>query len=405
VVKNKLKNNMSLSWKWIQDFFWRRQALYGLLLTLLLVLVVFQLSKIPIFYAEAEVLYAKSAQTLSSISENPLSLPHKIASFIGLQFSDSVQSVRGVSIVFFGLCVVALYRILKRWHSDKIALFASAMFATNATVLAVGRLGTSLVLLFCWSIVISLLLWLQHGSSRKVAPFTLIVISAGLLYVPGAPYFFLLMLLLFGKKLRRTIKSIKRSVVYTAIFVGILVIIPLFISFAQNPELFKQWLLLPPTIDWGTIPRNILRVPSAFIYRTPVYPLLNIGRLPVFDVASGGLFLIGLYAYQKHAKLERTRIMLATALLSVVIGALGELAIAIVLLLPFVYSVIGAGISYLLDEWYSIFPKNPFARSFGLLLITFIVSVSIYYQLTRFLVVWPQTPETRAVYNQSGLIQ
>jgi 4-amino-4-deoxy-L-arabinose transferase-like glycosyltransferase len=404
-VNNKLKNNINISCHWLRDFFWRRQALYGLLLTVLLAVVVIQLSTIPVLYAEVEVLYSKSAQTLSSISENPLSLPHKLASFLTLQFSDSAQSVRAVSIVFFGLCVVALYRILKRWHSDKVALFASAMFATNATVLAVGRLGTSLVLLFCWSIVISLLLWLQHGSSRKVAPFTLIVISAGLLYVPGAPYFFILMLLLFGKKLRRTIRSIKRSVVYTAILVGFLVITPLLVSFAQNPELFKQWLLLPSFIDWGTIPRNILRVPSAFIYRTPFDPILNIGRLPVFDVASGGLFLIGLYAYQKHAKLERTRIMIATALLSIVIGALGELSIAIVLLLPFVYSVIGAGISYLLDEWYSVFPKNPFARSFGLLLITLIVAISIYYQLTRFLVVWPQTPETRAIYNQSGLIQ
>ena len=114
---------------------------------------------------------------------------------------------------------------------------------------------------------------------------------------------------------------------------------------------------------------------------------------------------MGLYAYQRHIKLERTRIMLLTAVLSIILGALGEVTVATVILLPFVYSVVGAGISFVLDEWYGVFPRNPFARSFGLLLVTLVVLMSTYYQLTRFMVVWPQTPETRAVYNQSSLIQ
>jgi hypothetical protein len=89
----------------------------------------------------------------------------------------------------------------------------------------------------------------------------------------------------------------------------------------------------------------------------------------------------------------------------VILGALGELTVAITLLLPFVYAVIAAGISYVLDEWYSVFPRNPFARSFGLIVITAVVLMSSYYQITRFLVVWPQAPETREVYSQPGLIQ
>jgi hypothetical protein len=130
-----------------------------------------------------------------------------------------------------------------------------------------------------------------------------------------------------------------------------------------------------------------------------------VGSLPVLDVAAGGLFLIGMYAYQKNAKLERTKIMLLTAFLGILLGALGQVTIGIFLIMPYVYSVIAAGISYVLDEWYGVFPRNPFARSFGLLLVTIVVLISVYYQATRFFVVWPQTPETRQTYNQSGLIQ
>jgi uncharacterized membrane protein len=371
----------------------------------MLVLIVMQLSIIPSKFSVSEINYAAQSQDYGSIGRDPLSLPHKLTTYIVTKFTDSARWVRAISIVFFGFCVVALYRIIKRWHGDQIALFASTLFATNAVALSVGRLGAPLVLLLGWSIIVSLLLWIEHGYSHRVAPFSLIVISAALLYVPGAPYFFILLGVLFGKKLLATVAKLKKPTLLIAILSAIFVLLPLVLSFVHNIEVLKEWLLLPDTINLKTAVVDILRVPSAFIYRSPDYPLLNVGRLPVFDVASGGFFLIGLYAYQKHIKLERTRIMILTAILSIIIGALGEVAVAVVILLPFVYCVIAAGISYVLDEWYSVFPKNPFARSFGLLLVTFVVLMSVFYQLTRFLVVWPQTPATREVYSQSSLIQ
>ena len=136
----------------------------------------------------------------------------------------------------------------------------------------------------------------------------------------------------------------------------------------------------------------------------PVEPLINIGRLPVFDIVSGVLFLIGLNAYLRKLKLDRTRVMIGAALVGIGIGALGQTTVAVIMILPFVYSVVAAGIEYLLDEWYTVFPRNPVARSFGMLLITTAVLFSIYYQLTRFFVVWPQAPETRTVYTQSRIV-
>ena len=96
--------------------------------------------------------------------------------------------------------------------------------------------------------------------------------------------------------------------------------------------------------------------------------------------------------------------MIGSAVVGIVAGALGQLLFAVIMLLPFAYSVIAAGIEYLLDEWYSVFPKNPFARSFGFLVLTSVVLFSMYYQLTRFFVVWPQYENTRKTYNQSLII-
>ncbi len=382
----------------------RRQTAYGLLLILFLVFVASQLSLIPINSSRVELDSINSGLSIPKISENPTSLPYKAIVFTVGSFFNSVRFFRIISIIFFGICVVALYRVLKRWHSDKIALYASSLFATNAVALSVARLASPLVLLFGWSIIISLLLWVQHGHSKKLAPFSLAIFSAALFYIPGAPYFFLLLILLFFNKLSRLLKFTKTSMIILGVFVGLLIISPLVLGFIQDVDTLKNWLLIPNSIDWGNVPRAILRVPSALIYRMPVEPLINVGRLPIFDVASGGLFLIGLYAYKQHIKLERIKIMTATAIFSIILGALGQLVIAIVILLPFIYVVIAAGLSYLLGEWYKVFPRNPFARSFGLILVTLIVIFSMYYQLTRFLVVWPQAPETRATYDQSRII-
>lgn len=404
-VKEQALRRSSLVVGWLREKLWRRQTIYAGLLIGLLCFLIGQLSIMPPGSADIEVGYVKTNSSFQSIGVDPLSLPHKLATFASRQINDSVRFVRAISIIFFGICTVALYRILKRWHSDKIGLFAAAMFATNATVLAIARLASPEVMLFGWSIVISLLLWLRHGNSHSIAPFTLALAATALIYVPGAPYFFLLLIIIFSNKILQTFRAMRRLSFYISLSLGLIAITPLLLSFINDPSLLRAWLLIPDNIAWASIPKNIWQVPSAFIYKAPTDPLINVSSLPIFDVASGGFFLVGLYAYQRHIRLERTRIMLLTASLSVVLGALGQTLSAILILLPFVYSVIGAGISYLLDQWYAVFPKNPFARSAGLLLITIVLLMSVYYQMTRFLVVWTNAPETRETYSRSRIIR
>lgn len=399
------KDNLGARLRTLWRFFWRRQTLYALILLFLLVVVVARLSIFPEGASETERALVVESRSLSTIAENPLYLPYKIAAYAISFVSDSVRALRALSIVLFSLCIVALYRILKRWHSDTIALLATGMFATSALALSIGRYGTPIVMLFGWPLVIALLLWVQHGTSKKVAPVTLLTICAVLAYVPGAPYFFVLLSLLFIKKILSILRSLSPLQIGLGAFLCLILLLPLIISMIYDVSILKEWLLLPQAIDWSSVPRNLLRIPSAFIYRAPVDPLLNVGRLPILDVASGALMLIGLYTYQRNMKLERAKVILLTGLFSIILGALGATTAAILILMPFVFIVIAAGITQLLDKWYEVFPRNPFARSFGLVLLCLVVAMSMFYQATRFFIVWPLTPETRDTYNQSRLVQ
>jgi len=383
---------------------WRIETLQIFALIAVVLVVFLFLAKIPANSAMQEVSTSSSASSLKEIYNNPINAPHKIASYVAIKISPSIVMLRAVSFVFFALTVTALFCTLRYWHTKRAAILTTLAFATNSVVLAVSRLGTPLVLLFSWFIITAMLLWQVNGKSNKLVPtLTLIGLSA-LLYTPGALWFFIIMGIVYFNRFKKLFLDVKLSAVITGGVVALIIIAPLVLSFVRDTATIKEWLLIPQQFNWNESVRSVLRVPSAFIYRMPTAPLINVARLPIFDLTSGMLFLVGLNAYRKKMTLDRTRLMIGSVLLGLILGALGQTITAVIILLPFAFSVIAAGIEFLLDEWSSVFPRNTFAKGFGSLLITIAVLFGTYYQLTRFFVAWPQTPETKTVYSKSRVI-
>lgn len=359
---------------------------------------------IPEGAADAEIASSIDVSSVSKIIANPINAHYKIASLLATKVSMSILALRLVSFLLFTATCYALFYTLRHWHTKHAAGLATIAFATNSIALSVGRLGAPYSVTFTWFIFTALLLWRTRSKSTKLLPFISITAIAALLYSPGAPWFFVVICFANIDKFKKFFKNIKILTLLPSALITIGLLAPLIYSFTNDTQLIRDWLLLPENLNLSEIPRQLLRVPSAFLYRMPDYPLLTIGRLPVFDLASGFLFLIGLKAYAKNFRLERSRIMAGSIVVGLIIGGLGQTMIAVLVLMPFAFSMVAAGIEYLLDEWSSVFPRNPIAKSFGVLMITTVVLFGSYYQLTRFLVVWPQTPETRAIYHNSRII-
>lgn len=364
------------------------------------------LSQIPEDAASLEVVNTMQTQSWSDIAKDPLYLPHKALSYLALLFTDSVRAVRSVSVVMFLLCGVALFSLLKRWHSSRVAVLTLILFGTNATVLAISRLADPLVMLFTWSILLSLLLWVIHSNSKHIAPISLAFAGFLLLYIPGALYVFLVLFVLFLNRIKDFFKNISlRSGIISGVMFFV-AISPLVYASVQDITVLRTWALLPETVIYSDIPKNILAVPSSYFYRFQIAdPLITVGRLPILDIASGALMLLGAYSYYRNRVLERTKIMVLGALLAVLLGALGEVRLGVTLFLPFAFILMAGGVSYLLDTWYVVFPKNPLARNFAFIVLILVVAASSMYQLKKFFVVWPNTPETSEVYNEPRLIQ
>ncbi len=391
-------------WRFVRASF-SRESLYLVIIRALLYGIYSFISLVPSEAAETEHRNVEQSSSLRKVYENPVNAPYKLATYALTSLSPSVRMARAISFVFYMGACVALFYALKHWHTLQASILTTLAFASNAVILGTSRLGTPAITTFSFFIFSGLLLWQVHSKSNKIVPIIVLLCLAALLYVPGAIWFFIIIAVVYGNRFKHLFKNVKRPAVIIGAILALALLTPLVLSFVENSNYLKEWLLLPPQLDWGNVPRSILRVPSAFIYRMPIEPLVNIARLPVFDIATGVLFLIGLNAYMRKLKLDRTRVMIGAALVAIVIGAFGQTLLAVIMLMPFAYAVIAAGIEYLLDEWFSVFPRNPVARSFGVIMITATVLFSTYYQLTRFFVVWPQTPETRAVYDRSRIVE
>lgn len=359
---------------------------------------------IPTLASETELQTARLADSIGTIFNGPLDGPYKLLVYTATTISPSVRAVRTVSFIFLITTCIAMFYALKHWHTVQTSLMSTLAFGTNAVVLSLARYGTPLITLMGFFIFASLLLWQLHSRSNKAVPILVLIAGGILLYTPGAPWFALILTIVYWDRIKPFFKNVKRQALLIGSLVALIALLPLLWKFFGDFDAIRQWLLLPPKLELSSLVRNILRVPSAFIYRMPTDPHINIARLPIFDIACGIFFLVGMNAYRQKLRLDRTRIMIGSALVGILLGALGSTIVAIVFLLPFAYSVVAAGIEYLLDIWFSVFPRNPLARSFGTLILTTAVLFSSYYQLTRFFVVWPQVPETRAVYTEPRLL-
>jgi len=79
--------------------------------------------------------------------------------------------------------------------------------------------------------------------------------------------------------------------------------------------------------------------------------------------------------------------------------ALTNKAVNMTVMVPFIFLLIANGISYLLELWLGVFPRNPIARTIGVSLITLVVGLNCWYNVRNYFVAWPGATVTRQVFT------
>ena len=384
---------------WAKDN-WVKVFLYILSLSVIVFVSIYNLESITSSKLSLqEIGSLESAKTISGIINNPLYAPFKIVEYLVINMATgSIYLLRLVAALYGIATVILFYFLSKYWFSPLIAWLSTMMFATGTLYLHHSRLAVTSILVPLLLLAILWATWYTNkAKNSNVSIIIFIAILSISLYVPGIIWFILLALFLQKRHLLAGLRNSSWIFLTLSILLGLIFILPLLYAFYVNSSLILDWLALPNNFNVKEIIKNIIRVPMALTIQSQPDPIFNLGRLPIIDILTLALMVLGSYAYGIRLKLMRTRTLILASIISWLLIAFNKIDYAI--LLPFIYLLAAGGIMFLLQQWYSVFPKNPIARSSGLLLVIIVISISIFYNIDRYFVAWQHNPATVESFN------
>lgn len=352
--------------------------------------------------SQPEIGAISAASSAEAIGANPLFLPHKLLQWGVLQtIGESVYALRAISALFGLGFVILFYFLVRHWFSSLIAWLTSVLVLTSALFLQYTRLAVPDILLPLALLGLLASAWWIYKSKRPgiALPLSAIVICSAL-YVPGMIWFTLLVVVIQRKHIITLAKRLSVPSLLLFMLMGLVLLFPLGRAIYLNLNVGRDLLAIPADLNLQVLLRDILQVPMSLLVRAPLNPVFNLGRLPYLDIVTIALCILGAYAYSLRIKLGRTRTLIAATLIAWLLIGMSNM-IDIILVLPLLYLTVAGGILFMLQQWYSVFPKNPIARSGGLLLLIIVLSMSVFYNYTRYFSGWIGSPITKTAFEET----
>lgn len=397
-----MKKLVFVTLKWFGDHW--RGLVSGIIITALAVLTLsLQLNSLVPGQNQYETKTLDSLQSLPVPWDRAVDAPYMLVAYgIGSIVDNSLSGARITSVIFGLIATGCLFFVLKTWFNIRIATIGCLLFITSSWLLHTTHQATPLILLVMAPLIaLAPLAWFLRTKKYKGLSFILLAGALGIaVYVPYMPWVIVITLAVLIIQEKKILKDLKRWELFTGAAVYGLLLLPLFASLLHAPGQLKELIGLPAVLpSFATYSSQIGNsLISLFIVSEPL-PELHLGTLPLLDIFSSVMFLLGIYYFASRIKHRRSIILFVSLVMLLAITALSPAyQMAQTILLPIVYIFIIAGIVELLNQWFSYFPRNPWARNFGISLIVIAIGFASFYHLQRYFIAWPNAPETKTVY-------
>lgn len=377
---------------------WPLIVLYAVVFTVLGGALFWKLGTLLPGYSTPEATVYQQAQNIRGLLDNPLNAPFLIAVKAASYILKDNLLVTRLAAAGCGIIVLGAFAILvRRWHGMWTAVIGTLLFGLSAWFLHTARLGTPEVMLFGIFLLAACGFWLRK-TNHWLALLSCFIVVAALLYTPGMIWFIIFGLLWQWKTIDAVFKKHLAIVTLGAVLL-LAAVAPLGYALYQHHNLIMPFLGLPS--DWPTpltMLENLIRVPFHLFIHNEANPVKWLGTAPILDVFSLTMFVLGAYIYLKKIRLLRTPLFIGLFALTILLMAIGS-AVTFTVVIPFIYLIIAAGVSRVIDLWLDTFPRNPIARTVGWIAIGLVVGLACSYQLTHYFIGWPDAAATHEVFT------
>lgn len=378
----------------------RRTALIAVSTLLLVFIYTLNISSLPPVDTNFESAAAIGADSGQRIIDNVINAPQRVIDYGLFKLTgDNSTYFRLVSGFIALVAATIFFLLVKQWISFRVALLATILFGASSWVVHDARWAEPEAML-----LLALPMLLLAGTLQKIKeydpwlPITSFAVAL-LLYIPGFWLFFLLGLALVFSDLFEAWKelSAKSRALWAIAFA--LPLLPLAYGLTK-PGVLNSWLGLSDNLEVRPIADNLIQLPEQLFVNGVDNAAQWLPGTPILDVVTAVLGALGAFFVLKDSRYPLRRIVLfgTGALALVLIGTLGETYIS--LLLPLVYIFVAFGIAFLLEQWFCIFPKNPMARSLGVVIVACLVLLTAGYHVLRYHQAWPNSDAADTIFKQ-----
>lgn len=378
---------------------WQPLAGYSVSFLALFALLVFRITNLVPGFSPSEQLSIINSRSLQDIFNNPLFAPHSFLQYLGLKSGHfGFLAMRLPTVLTAIGCAALFFYVCSRWFNFRVGVIATVLFVTNSWFLHVARVATPEVSMLGLLAPLAYSIWLPNHKRPLPALGLGAAVLVLMLYIPGFIWFALLGLIWQRKMLLKVWRESKVPSIL-ALCACLVVLTPLLVRLTTSGSLLKLYFGLPIDIMSAlkALPKNLLLIPYRLALVGPLNAESNLGRLPLLDFFAAIIGTIGAYSYATHLKLRRSQLLLAALVLGSLLVA-WQGTVSITILLPFIYLLVAGGINFMIEQWFTVFPYNPFARNLAIILITSAIIVVGFFHINRYFIAWPQAPATKATY-------
>ena len=382
--------NLKISDFWIYKF--RYQIGVGILSLSYLAIIIYTLFFAPNGLTAGEIESAKSSMNLNFsniFSKNILDLPFRFLQKTSIDIFGLSNFAIKLPSVFISLCsIFFITKISGMWFSKRASILASIIAITSSQFFFIAQNGTSEILYIFYQI---LLIWsgmefLKEPKKRQI--FTLVSILGLSFYTPLSPYITLafLITILVHPHLRFIIKKLPNYQKIAALMLFLTITAPLLVSIFFDFSILKIIFGIPSSLKLFENLKSL--VLALFGFSNPI----SNGMISPILVAIGLYFT---FIAKHSAKSYLINIWTIILLLVCIIDP----TTITILFTPILILTI-TGLQGLINTWYALFPKNPYARIFGLIPISIFVFNLLITNLSVFALSYQYSPQPLAAFSQ-----
>lgn len=384
--------------------YWRENSVKLSVATVAAVLLLYRVGSIPVGASkkEAALIASLRAHKINYfyVWHNVVFLPYSVGIVI-LRYTHlyNLYALRGLAAVFGLASAIIFFYLIWRWYGGLIATLATGLFASSLWFLQASRLGGGLSLYSLALLAIILITFIKRNEKHESLKTVISVLALVLIiYIPGMVWFVLASLILNKDVIIDELRNLERWIKLVLPIISLVILSPLIWSAVHNINVLRQIFGVPSHLSLHEVSQNLYHFPLDVFIRSSSSSVFAIGHLPLMDIFSTTMVILGIYSLYKD--------MAYRTLIGLLIGFLGGWLLFSLGIVPAYVSLVilailvAGGLHYLLDTWFTVFPRNPLARGVGVAFISLAVISVVWLHINQFYIAWPNTLVTISTYSQ-----